>query len=332
MTEKDIDKKEERIAAYDTPTIDKDRMVRLMQALQRIARLQREAASAQIDARQKMREVGIKRKDVWVRDAAFMSEVQLLNAQGRLVEVEKLLVLAADCQAARDVLGPLEQVGIEAEQRWEGVNWKLRQAQENVYTGFIDEFEMADNYSPLPSSAESSLYESTSATSSHSDGSRLQTQQQPPYQYDKHASSSEYSTESKLENAPEIAFLGLDSTTNIDIPDFDSQDEWSSDSGVADIDRKPEIGISGAHCLPSPVNFEPYPHLLCDFGSRRDRINKWLQHSTLVSRMDATLLKSLIRLENHQLPSNWAQLTIAYWESDEAARPLSESKISETHQ
>ena len=58
------------------PNIDKSRLVELLQALKQLARLQQEASNAQIDARQKMREVSLKRNTVWTSDAAFMREVQ----------------------------------------------------------------------------------------------------------------------------------------------------------------------------------------------------------------------------------------------------------------
>ena len=49
-----------------------------------------------------------------------MGEVQKLSAEGKLDGFEELRKLAAQCQGARDDLGPLEQEGTDAEQYWEG--------------------------------------------------------------------------------------------------------------------------------------------------------------------------------------------------------------------
>ncbi|KAG4427570.1 hypothetical protein IFR05_016947 [Cadophora sp. M221] len=134
----------------------------LMHALQKIARLQREATSAQIDVRQKRREAAFKRQEVWIWDAKFMGEVQRLSAEGKLAGLGELLELTTKCQNARDDLGPLEQEGTEAEQHWEGQIYTLRQTEERFYNEFNREFAIVEAYSPGPSSDDSSQYRSSS--------------------------------------------------------------------------------------------------------------------------------------------------------------------------
>ena len=102
------------------PNIDKIRLVEFLNALKQLSRLQQEASDAKSDARQEMREVGLKRSAVWTSDAAFMREVQTRTTTNTLDDLKELSTLTAQCQTARDGLGPLEQEGIEAEQRWEG--------------------------------------------------------------------------------------------------------------------------------------------------------------------------------------------------------------------
>ncbi|KAK6580099.1 hypothetical protein PZA11_007121 [Diplocarpon coronariae] len=89
--------------------IEGARLTDLMQALQRISALQREATGARTENRQKRGEAANKRYDIWVRDAKFIGEVQRLVARGKIVGFGELSPLASQCQAARDDLGQLEQ-------------------------------------------------------------------------------------------------------------------------------------------------------------------------------------------------------------------------------
>jgi hypothetical protein len=108
--------------------------------------------------------------------------------------------------------------------------------------------------------------------------------------------------------------------------------EWDSDSGIADINRNPAMSENEdiAHSfqrLPNKqfASLEPYPQLLTDFGSTRERVNKWLENTALVSRFEGvslfTILKGQLERENASLPSNWAQLVVAYWDLDGASIP-----------
>lgn len=317
------------------PEFEGSRLVKLMQALQGISKLQEEAANAEIDRRQKMREVGFKRQAVWSSDAAFMRDLQRLMAQGRLEGLQELVRLATDCQVARDSLGPLEQEGIVAEQRWEGIIWKLRQAEQKVHQEFTYEFQSAQSYPP-PASAESSQYESSSEFGSTDDGDH-NSQGIFPHQraggsvissssLNLVPSTSNPLPEGDASMSQNTTLLGMEETAGpaegreIDIH------KWDSDSGIGDIDRVPDATddlIGPAQSLPTGphASIELYPQLLTDFTTRRDRINKWLQHTTLVSRFEATLLRDQLALESVKTPSNWSQLVIAYWELDGAANP-----------
>ena len=323
-------------------TIDEVRLLELMQALQRIARLQRAATSARIDLRQKRRAASFKRQAVWVWDAKFMGEVQRLTAQGKLAGFEELLRLAAECQNSRDGLGPLEQEGIEAEQQWEGQIWRLRQAEEGLYAEFEDEFNIAESYSPGPTSVTSSQYRysSSDVEDQDFDGDDIKGQAVTSHQTAASVASSssfasrlpgpESSTKREPSHPQATSLLGLDKTEDqnpeVNISNTDS------DSGIADLDDQIEKWTAGdligpPQTLPNRhyASIELYPHLLTDFESRRDRVNSWLENAMLVSHFEAisvfTGLKVQLEAENQKLPSNWSQLVIAYWELDGAAVP-----------
>lgn len=256
---------------------------KFMPALKRVIKLQRETVRAQIEARQKRRIAGFKRRDVSNCDAALMKEVQKLTAQGKLKGFDELLSLAEYCQEARDGLGPLEEEGVEAEQRLEGDFWRLRKAQENLFDDFREEIHIAENYSSVPSSGSTSPYESVPSLDSPS--------KKPP--------------------EPRI----------VDHREVDG--EWETDSGFCDLDRRARAASANIEHPPSfvPPIYERYPRLLTDFDTKRDRINKWLLNTTLLSRMEATVLKSQLEIERSSAPSSWAELAIANWGTDAAAFP-----------
>jgi hypothetical protein len=101
---------------------------------------------------------------------------------------------------------------------------------------------------------------------------------------------------------------------------------WDMESGLDDIDERLDIAnekFGAAQSLSSKHlnSIELYPQLITQFSSRRERINNWLQHTALMSRIESRILKNQLELENIETPSNWSQLVIAYWEKDEAANP-----------
>ncbi|KAG4435150.1 hypothetical protein IFR05_009382 [Cadophora sp. M221] len=321
--------------------MDGIRFAELVHALQKIARLQREATSAGIDARQKRREAAFKRQEVWIWDAKFMGEVQRLSAEGKLAGLGELLKLAANCQSARDDLGPLEQEGTEAEQHWEGQIYTLRQNEERLYNEFNREFAIAEAYPPGPSSHDSSRYGSSSGQKSETSGDSTTPLGHMiiPYRLGSAgsvASSSSMPLRPLPENLPDREpGLNYQEPFPADLEGIGAEiGTWNysggSDSGLGDIndplDGIPETDLSGpSQPLPKRnySSIELYPHLLIDFTSRRDRINKWLEGIILESHLEATslygIVKTQLAAENKKIPSNWAQLVIAYWQLDGAA-------------
>ena len=326
------------------------RFLELAQAVQRIGRLQRHTINAQIDARQKGREVGFKRRDVGVCDANFMKELQSLIGNERLKEFDNLLKLAAQCQSIRDDLGPLEEERTMADLRLEGEIWKLQQEEDAVCAEFEKELESGQSHSPAPSTIFSVHYESPSESESQSLNDTSKDDQgvipfQPAASL---ASSSSFARvlldpESSLPFADSVPqdslLLGL--KENGSKPETVEIYNYGSDSGIGDIDSPPESWSTGNiigpfNPLPSrgQASVEPYPHLITDFGSRRDRINKWLEHMMLASRLESTVLFGILQdqLNPNELfmPSNWSQLVIAYWELDDATTPnFRLSKVAE---
>lgn len=312
--------------------LNKARVRELCYALQRIARLRRETTRAGIEARQKHREVNFKRQEVWVSDAKFMEEVQQLTARGTTIIYGELSQLANECQRTRNLLGPVEQESIEAEQRWEGLIWKLRHAEENLYIEFKDEFETAEKYSTASPSVASSPYRSSSDI-----GSRTSAPDVPKFEPHR-----PYYTTASVVSAsslpPDFAgadvysdfdqtaardsnFLGLDAGQTDEPTSHEYEIDWGSE--VADIDRAltrspPPFLLGQVLPLPEGANSKSLSLLLTDFTTTRDRVDKWIEHTMLTSRFEAMSLVDILRSkfeeEDRRIPSNWAQLTIAYWE------------------
>ncbi|PVH78967.1 hypothetical protein DL98DRAFT_232223 [Cadophora sp. DSE1049] len=315
------------------------RFAELMHALQKIARLQREATSARIDARQKRREAAFKRQEVWIWDARFMGEIQKLSAEGKLAGFEELQKLATQCQGARDDLGPLEQEGTDAEQYWEGQIYILRQAEEQLYNEFNREFSIVSAYPPAMPSNSSSQYGSSSGTSTEEEEQNNSNRGRmiiPHRIAGSVASTSSLLLQPLLEpgspqeagyRSQQITLPGLEGIT-AEIGSGNCSD--GSDYGFGDINGSLD-GLPGTD-MPGPPqplpersysSLELYPHLVLDFTTKRDRINKWLEGNILESHLEATSLYGIVRTqlaaEDKPAPSNWSQLVIAYWELDGAA-------------
>jgi hypothetical protein len=308
--------------------IDRTRWAELMDLLQSIAKLQRAATRARIEARQKRREATFKRQDVWIWDAKFMGEIQKLNAQGKLQGFEELSRLAAECQASRDLLGPLEQDSIEAESRWQGQIWKLKEVEEELYTDFEDEFRDAAEYVKTQGGEETSTQPFSDSETRPSVFSAVNDENEK----------TEVATLPiiNLNDAEVESPVPLDSIYG-DMQDFGDAASWSDlDSGFEDIDSI--IGTSPLQAnnygLPKAIlksrrsGIQLYHELLEDFSTRRERVNKWLENNALESRLESlslySILQDLLELENQKVPSNWANLVVAYWDLDEASLPVSE--------
>lgn len=107
------------------------------------------------------------------------------------------------------------------------------------------------------------------------------------------------------------------------------------DSGFGDIDTMigmppPPLKKYGLpKALPRHRNsgIEFYHELVEDFSTRRERVNKWLENNALQCRLEGlsiySILQDLLGLESQKVPSNWANLVVAYWEHDEASMPAS---------
>jgi len=320
---------------------EKYRWGELMQEIHLLSRLQEEASNAQIHARQKRREASFKRQDVWLRDAEFMRRVQELNAQGQFEGFDDLARLASKCQTARDILGPVEQEGIEAEQKWEGQLWELQRAEERIYRDYEDEFGDAATYSQglqtdmLTEEEHSTEHDSIYPTISSP------TPEQPPATSTAPLTISQATLHKVDPNARQngkeprnVILLDLvESAENaIALSSAETLLEWDSDSGIVDISLTPPVNTNddlaySFQKLPDRqfASLDPYPHLLTDFGSTRDRVNKWLENTVLVSRVEGislyTILKDQLETENALLPTNWAQLVVAYWYLDGASIP-----------
>lgn len=318
--------------------VGSSRFAELMQAMQRIARLHKQTIKAQIDAREKRRAAGFKRRDVWVVDAQFMRELQKLRAEEKLKGfegAERLIKLAEECQNVRNDLGPLEQDGTEAEQRLEGEVFRLQKAAESIYDDFEMELLEADTYSSGSSSASSSPFQSDAEPEPEVVGESLnlthaEQSYRPPHSVASTSSftlavpGSEISTVFDADIPQDYMLRGVN-----DMHIFRGSDKISdSDSGIGDIDQqfedwKPGDLIGPFQRLPRrfPSSVERYPKLITDFETTRERINKWILNTTLLSHLEADVLRQQLASKANPTPSNWAQLVIAYWDLDGAAVP-----------
>lgn len=337
-------KEEEVISRTDNDAggMSEIRLAEFLHTLQRIAKLQRDAAEAQIESRETRRDTFNKREDVWFWDNKFMGEVQRLTADGKLNGFDELTRIAKECQAARDQLGPSEQEGIEAEQRWEGRIWKLQQAEDNMRAEFRYEFLNADALSGSVTSTATSSYKD-SIQSMNEDGpvgTNFTEENLGPHGTAISVASS--SSFSRLPLARDFATQSDDGLSresilsDLTIPETarpkteNGKTDWNSRTEEIDELRNwtPLSDITGpALRLPGEQHssLEFYPQLITDFNTGRDRINKWLENTALTSRFEGfslfSALKTQLEAENYIIPSNWAQLVIAFWNSDGAAQP-----------
>jgi len=311
----------------------------MVRSLKEVIRLQKLAMEAQIDAREKRREAGFKRRDVWTRDAVFMKELQRLVAQERLAEFSELFKLAGECQVARNELGPLEEQGVRAEQRLEGEIWKLQKAEEKLNDVFHDELQATDNLS-TPSSSDSSVDSSISESESESEG--LQPTGTGRIQLPRFAmplaATEPFLASINQEPSQEILLSGIhDHSFESDEAEKDPSN-WDADSGVGEIDQtldtwtKTDL-VGRKISLPdtSSRSISRYPELLVDFRTRRDQINQWLLQTLLLSHHEVNILVDQLKREINPVPSNWSQLVIAYWELDEVATPVNRQLHSAGH-
>lgn len=411
---------------YDKRGIQAERtrsgFAELLQGIPRMKELQWKVVDAQIQAREKMREVGFKRSTVSRADESFMKELQRLQAEGYLKEFEKLSMLADACQTARDGLGPLESEGAEAQREFEGQMWELRQAEDETFRMFASEFEETDEEASVISDSSSAhdileiftpvignsdrlrdqqnkaaRHELTSIKSTQSgpertrdisdnfiprskqskEGSNVhnlgmlysqnETHRQsielirfehsvvssssiPGYNKEVLPSKNDIEEErhSSLLRHQDSLLLGVqckepvahqnahyEPTLSLDSEPIDHDDytlrqsntEFGSDSGAAVLDRDGNYDFTSA-LTKQHSSTESFPGLLTQFSTQRDRINKWLLHTMLISKSEANLIWLQLQQEPETSPSPWAELIVAYFEFDHNIK-VTNSKTTE---
>jgi hypothetical protein len=255
-----------------------------------------------------------------------MKELQNLIEQEKLKGFENLLKMAGDCQTTRDGLRLLEEEGTEAEQHLEGEVWKLQEAENYVNDVFEREFSSMEDIDSVSSS--SSASEQLQWESDHE--GYISSAVYPDYaiehpisQQQSIASSTatfetpgpQLSTEDTPIEPQHLMLSGIQHTA----PSVQYDSNWENDSGIEDLDQLLE---PPTHTLNrnQPSSTERYPSLSTDFETRRERVNRWLLNTILLSHHEADLLKNILATENEAMPSNWSQLVIAYWELDAAAQ------------
>lgn len=317
------------------------RLSELLYGLQVIAKLQRGTTEAQIESREKRREAMQNREDVWFWDDKLIREIQKLVDEGKLHAFEDLTQVVNKCHAARNRVGPLEQEVIETERKLESQFWKLQQAEENLNNEFQHEFHQEGHYpEPIASRASSSYRNSYDSGNDEVQDAFMLHEENIPLAA---ATSSALSSSSFPRNSPQIEtsaqndemiskeeilsdLIHDDTRQTIERENMDLQSELQ---GIDEIlnDRLPAVSLEPRRPLPvsSHTGLEQYPGLLTDFQTGRERINKWIQNTALESRFEATSLFTGLQMqlsaENQPVPSNWAQLVMAFWALDEAAVP-----------
>jgi hypothetical protein len=328
-----LDDIETKCSRVDIPAVE-PRMLILMQGLRSIATLQMDVTNAQIAFREKRREASFQREVVSNCDAKFMMALQKLIVGSRRYEedtFERLQKLVERCQAARDELGPVEQEVIEAELRWEGQTWSLRQAEIFIYQHFDAEFQRAALFPPASQSTDFSGSSLPSeppdkdiADVEFNDASRLAIPNDCGVRAGEHLQTSFEACRNIQESKTAAQdFFCCEHVDNLEQYDHDLQESDDSESSQANaksngrvndlVDKTSEIFRDPE---PTARGGQLYQDLLTDFVSKRDRVNKWIESNVLDSRIEATsvftILKDKLDMEQLDIPSNWAQLGEAF--------------------
>ncbi|TGO62520.1 hypothetical protein BCON_0019g00560 [Botryotinia convoluta] len=385
---------------------------RLNNLLQGINKWQ-EVLSAELQARQKMREVGFKRSAVSRADASFMKEIQRLQAEGRLGAFEQLSKLADACQSARDGLGPLEYEGFEAQKKLQGHVWELQQVEDALFESFaselgegyeessvtsgsssahdileipppvivnnhgirnqqdedtgdqfrpstniITDIERQQGHSETPLSIKDSLKKKLVVHDLRMLLSHDETQPVPAVRF-RHSVKSVSSVnilserplpldQNSMEKLQNPLLLGLENQEGLFLqePHYDPtlsldpevieqvNDEGQqlepisgSESGAFDLDMLEDKDMSTL-TTKQHSSTESFPELLTQFGTKRDRINKWLLHKMLISRSEASLIGLQLQKEPDSSPSPWAKLIVAYFQFDyNTSKPANSQEV-----
>jgi hypothetical protein len=309
--------------------LDESRLVALLHGLHNLSDLRWAASSAQVEVREKMLEVGYKRNNVAQSDANFMKELQRLQIQQQLGQFEQLSKLAIECQLARDGLGPLENESAQIFGNWEGKMWVLGQAEDALFNEFAYEFEAANGQPSVSTDVVST--ESSSRSTDHpildSHNPYYGANLIPVRPGNSVVSFSSIPLPTAI-HTPHTTTMGSDKSQDSMLLDLNSMQRSSPeqsesdimsylDSGIADLDLKTETGTGQVWSTQSSGP-ESFPRLLTDFSTRRDRVQKWLLQTTLVSKSEANLVGWQLMSQSPDKPSNWSQLVVALLGLDEA--------------
>jgi hypothetical protein len=308
--------------------LDESRLAALLSGLHNLSDLRWAASSVQVEVREKMLEVGYKRNHVAQCDANFMKELQRLQIQQQLGHFEQLSKLAVECQLARDGLGPLENESSRIFGNWEGKMWVLSQAEDALFNEYAPEFRIANGQSSVGTDMVSTEGSSTSANQETLDdhhpyyganlipvrpGNSVVSFSSIPLPTAIHTPLASTMGPNESQNS---MLLGLDMERSD--PEQGESDMTSDlDSGIADLDLKTGTGMLPGWSRQSSGP-ESFPRLLTDFSTRRDRVQKWLLQTTLVSKSEADMVGWQLRLQSPDEPSNWSQLVVALLGLDEA--------------
>jgi len=300
--------------------------------------LQKKTVDGQIDARQRRRQAGFQRQLISKTDDMFMKELRKIIGHQELKGFEDLLRLAGKCQLARDDLGPLEEDAMVAEQQVEGDIWKSEQAERVMEDVFKNEIGSLEKLEPWPSISASSQYTSDDVLEDPDPSEGIPSQQTrfPIRELRAMVPTGAMGPTDAITDWPQISNDAVLRTLKVQTDGEDYHDDSIDLDQVSGIPRTSNVNILESSRLHNPLSslssgFERYPKLATDFQTRRERVDKWLLNTTLLSRYEADMLRGFIQMETENIPSNWSQLVIAYWEKEEAGlTSLSEEEESIT--
>ncbi|CAD6447406.1 1ab26957-d3b8-4279-8b07-b2112a383677 [Sclerotinia trifoliorum] len=294
-----------------------------------------------------MRGVEFEREAISRADASFMKELQRLKAKGQLELFEHLSRLADTCQSARDGFGPLEDEVFEVQCWYEGRLWGLRQAEDALFEDFAPEFREVYEESPVASSSGSSSAHNILDISSPVNVKNCElrdkqkedkTSRKAPVshvlrmlknftriQEQDIASLQEDISLLDLENRESLGHqeIHYEPTLSLEPVVVESVDDKAQESElvlslgseVCNLDLVEDDDLT-AVVTERQSSTESFPKLLTNFATRGDRINKWLLHTTLISKSEANPIGLQLQKETDSSPFSWAQLIIAFFEFD----------------
>lgn len=309
--------------------------------LQRLGPLRKDTIVALIQARERMREYSYKREQVSTSSANFMREVQTLQAQGKLAGSDTLSVLYEDLLLLRDILGPLEKDSIDAQRAGDRRLVKLIKEEKAAYTtlksplvSFGNDLREGGSFASEDFGSESD-YDSfrfdNDDVDDLADGTSIQLES--PASRTKLSSLTPPQSPSMAGPSHDIAFSPFSIRSGMDDQDLgDGMEENNISIGPSEyysdvqtpskidnrLDSRP-YGYSIPDFTSKKANMtnpDLYSSLLLDFKTARERVNGWLMYNPLVSRWEADILKERLDMEDQGMPSNWAQLVVAWWSKD----------------